>query len=326
MERTLALENAFTAFKSSNRTDYQVNGQLTNNIDAAILYLKQHLEQYPNDHYAALTLGNLYTFQGRYLAAFSIWQPLSNLPKVAHNAKIMNIACFYLATWHHYKDELFESEYYSQLLHKYAPKRSQHFDLLIHTLHHCLSLPIQYNLPNSNLNNHAIIVLGHQLNPDGTLSDFAKDRLKIAIKLKKKITNSLIFLTGGRAQNGMSEAQAMKQWLQERGIDHSDIVLEEQSRNTIENAQYTVPLLHLYAIESATIISNSIHVHRALLAFSLSNNKQENSAIEWQHVAVKDGLLANNMIDEETKRNSYIDALRCLDLPAFYCPPEMISI
>ncbi|WP_207105088.1 hypothetical protein, partial [Photobacterium damselae] len=79
MERTLALENAFTAFKSSNRTDYHVNGQLTNNIDAAILYLKQHLEQYPNDHYAALTLGNLYTFQGRYLA---LMNPLMILVKI----------------------------------------------------------------------------------------------------------------------------------------------------------------------------------------------------------------------------------------------------
>lgn len=68
MERTLALENAFTAFKSSNRTDYQVNGQLTNNIDVAIFYLKQHLEQYPNDHYAALTLGNLLYFSRKILS------------------------------------------------------------------------------------------------------------------------------------------------------------------------------------------------------------------------------------------------------------------
>ena len=65
-------------------------------------------------------------------------------------------------------------------------------------------------------NNHAFVVLGYQLNDDGTLKDEAKGRCDVAFESAKKYPNSKIFLTGGgTAKNNpnATEAGQMRDYL-----------------------------------------------------------------------------------------------------------------
>ena len=90
-------------------------------------------------------------------------------------------------------------------------------------------------------NKDAIIILGCQINEDGSLPKLLKSRVDRAIefsKMQKENTNTdIIFIpSGGQgADEVMSEAAAMKNYLIENGIKKENIIIEDKSTNTYEN-------------------------------------------------------------------------------------------
>lgn len=90
-----------------------------------------------------------------------------------------------------------------------------------------------------------IIILGCQINGDGTLPRLLKSRVDRAIefsKLQKENTNKdIIFIpSGGKGKDEIiSEAKAMKNYLIEQGIDKDNIIIEDKSTSTYENIKYS---------------------------------------------------------------------------------------
>ena len=118
----------------------------------------------------------------------------------------------------------------------------------------------------------AIVVLGFQLNPDGSMRQELIGRLSVALSCSLQYPNSVIVCTGGgtaSANDDITEAGSMAEWLIENGIDPERILIEDQSMSTAQNAVYTYRLLEREApqVNLVAIISSDYHIPTGVLLF-----------------------------------------------------------
>ena len=129
---------------------------------------------------------------------------------------------------------------------------------------------------------NAILILGCQIKKDGTLTNLLKGRVDRAIefaKMQKEKTNKdIIFVpSGGKGDDEIiSEAQAMKNYLLEQGINDKNILVEDKSKNTYENIKFSNNLIK-EKIKDAKIAfsTTNYHVLRAGSLASEQNLKYE---------------------------------------------------
>ena len=117
-----------------------------------------------------------------------------------------------------------------------------------------------------------IIVLGFQLNPDGTMKDELIERLTVALASAEKYPNAYIVCTGGgtAAENeSATESGEMAKWLIANGIDKKRIIVEDNSITTAQNALFTYDILtSLYpSVKKLAIISSDYHIATGELLF-----------------------------------------------------------
>ncbi len=117
-----------------------------------------------------------------------------------------------------------------------------------------------------------LVVLGFQLNPDGTIREELEARLKVALAASKQYPQAIIVCTGGgtAADNPeATEAGRMAEWLENQGVDPSRILVENRSLTTAQNAIYTFEMLaaeHPQENQIA-IISSDYHIATGVLLF-----------------------------------------------------------
>ena len=100
------------------------------------------------------------------------------------------------------------------------------------------------------------------------------DRLISAIELYNLGKIEKIIISGGNGElinNGMKESEWSKKFLINMGVQKKDILLESNSRNTIENAQYTAILMKKEMSEKSLLITSADHMRRASFCFSKYN-------------------------------------------------------
>ena len=98
----------------------------------------------------------------------------------------------------------------------------------------------------------------------------ASDRILEALRLYRRGQVERILITGGSgllAGEEMSESALARMWLEEVGVPRSAILIEDRSRNTIENAQYTRKILEGNPSGSCLLITSAFHMPRALATF-----------------------------------------------------------
>jgi uncharacterized SAM-binding protein YcdF (DUF218 family) len=85
----------------------------------------------------------------------------------------------------------------------------------------------------------------------------------------KRVNNvCLLLITGGDPEHhGATEASICGAMLQQLGVDPADLVLEERSLNTFQNAQYTALLLQSHQVGQVFLVTSGIHLRRSLLYF-----------------------------------------------------------
>lgn len=113
----------------------------------------------------------------------------------------------------------------------------------------------------------ALVILGHRLLDDGSISETLKKRLNRALTAVDQIKPDVIIVSGGIANAiaGISEAQRMFQYLTEHGIPQEKIMLEEKSQSTAENAKYSAPILKSLGVREVYVLSSSEHLRRTFL-------------------------------------------------------------
>jgi len=115
-----------------------------------------------------------------------------------------------------------------------------------------------------------MIVLGAAV-WDGKPSPAMRERLDIAVQVyQAKLTKHIIVSGGIGADETLSEAQAMKTYLMEKGIPGNDIILEDRSHSTYENLSNSKAIMDDLHFKNAIIVTHGFHALRAsLMAESL---------------------------------------------------------
>lgn len=111
------------------------------------------------------------------------------------------------------------------------------------------------------------VVLGNKVELNGTPSKRLKSRLDRAIELYKENYFNYIIVSGGIGKEGFDEAVVMKDYLIEKGIPDSKIILDQMGYNSYMTAQNTKEIMSRMDLNSVTIISQFYHITRTRLAF-----------------------------------------------------------
>lgn len=112
-----------------------------------------------------------------------------------------------------------------------------------------------------------LIVLGAKVNGREP-SLILLERLEAAYEYMTDNPNSTAILSGGQGRGeSISEAQAMENWLTERGIDADRLYKEEFSTNTWENIDNSLDIIRETGENGAVraaIVTSDFHMYRAI--------------------------------------------------------------
>ena len=137
------------------------------------------------------------------------------------------------------------------------------------------ALTLNYDEPTADLpdtDELCFVVLGFQLNPDGTMRDELIERLTVALRCAKKYPNALIVCTGGGTaaeDKTATEAGRMADWLVENGVDAGRVIVEDKSLTTAQNAICTFDILEAAypQVKRLVIVSSDYHIATVALLF-----------------------------------------------------------
>ncbi len=93
-------------------------------------------------------------------------------------------------------------------------------------------------------------------------------RLNTALELYEVNESATIIVSGGQGDNEVRpEAEAMKEYLCERGVPDEKVLMEDKSRNTIQNINYSFEIIKEADLEDSTVVSvsNAFHIPRIIL-------------------------------------------------------------
>lgn len=111
-----------------------------------------------------------------------------------------------------------------------------------------------------------MIILGCQVRENGP-SVLLKDRLDEALGYLEEHPDLTVVVSGGQGPDEpTTEAQAMADYLVERGVEEENILLEGESHNTTQNFRYSKELLSQEDIDCSDgvlVVSNGFHLTRA---------------------------------------------------------------
>jgi uncharacterized SAM-binding protein YcdF (DUF218 family) len=113
----------------------------------------------------------------------------------------------------------------------------------------------------------------------------AADRMWHAARLYKAGKAPLVVLSGGLAfEDGlMSEAASMRAFMRDLDVPDSAMLLEEQSVNTRQNAQFTTALLRERGISQIVLVTSALHMRRSVLLFEVQGLKVTPAATDHEY-------------------------------------------
>lgn len=110
-----------------------------------------------------------------------------------------------------------------------------------------------------------LVVLGNKMNDDKSLSQEMLKRLNKTLEVEKGFDK--ILCCGGIANTiaNVREADEMKKFLVEHGVDEEKIVIENNSTTTKENAMFSKDILASLGVKAITLLSSKRHINRPYL-------------------------------------------------------------
>ncbi len=109
-----------------------------------------------------------------------------------------------------------------------------------------------------------VIVLGAQVRGKRP-SRALRRRLERAAEYARENPDTVLILSGGQGPDeGISEAECMRRYLTEQGIEEKRLLLEDKSTTTRENLRFSAKLLDKEE-DRVGIVTNNFHICRALM-------------------------------------------------------------
>ncbi|WP_304191301.1 YdcF family protein [Phenylobacterium aquaticum] len=113
----------------------------------------------------------------------------------------------------------------------------------------------------------AIVIFGAAVRPDGQASPSLARRVRYAVAAARAAPASPIFCSGGVGRFGPSEASLMGELLARADIPADRVVLDEDSRDTLENVIAASRFIRAQGLAGAVACTDSYHVPRVRMLF-----------------------------------------------------------
>lgn len=112
----------------------------------------------------------------------------------------------------------------------------------------------------------AIVVLGAPLGPGGVLTPILEERVAAAVALYRAGAAPRVVTSGGITQGApRAEADALAEGLRAAGI--ADVLVENRSLTTAQNAELTAQTVAPYGVRTVWLVTQPFHAKRAALLF-----------------------------------------------------------
>jgi vancomycin permeability regulator SanA len=109
------------------------------------------------------------------------------------------------------------------------------------------------------------VVLGNTVNKDGSLSKRLKARLDRSVELYNTNFCRKLIVSGGLGKEGFKEAEIMRLYLLTKGISDTNIIVDNNGKNTFMTAMYTVNYMKKNNCKSVIAVSQYYHLFRTRL-------------------------------------------------------------
>jgi uncharacterized SAM-binding protein YcdF (DUF218 family) len=154
-----------------------------------------------------------------------------------------------------------------------------------------------------------IIVLGGAIDGSGPGNEVAlnegAERLTVVPELARRYPNARILFSGGSTallDNGDAEAKFALRLLESLGVPRSRIIVEDHSRNTVENAAYSKAVVQPKPDERWLLVTSAYHMPRAIGVFRKAGFPVEPYPVDWRTRGVEDALYPFAAISEGLRR------------------------
>ena len=121
-----------------------------------------------------------------------------------------------------------------------------------------------------------MVIFGCKVERDGP-SVMLRDRLDAALEYLEDHPDITVVVTGGKGDDEhVSEARAMRDYLTANGVEEDDILMEDQSRNTWQNVNYTLALLEDEGYDvtgDVALVSSGFHLARIQMLWDRGRGK-----------------------------------------------------
>ncbi|MEW6740714.1 MAG: YdcF family protein [Nitrospirota bacterium] len=105
----------------------------------------------------------------------------------------------------------------------------------------------------------------------GAPSEDMLGRIITAVRLQKKI-NVPVIISGGAVFKGRkAEAPIVRRFLTDLGVPDKKVIIEDKSRDTIENARYTAEICKRLGYKKPLLVTSAYHMKRSVMSFKKVN-------------------------------------------------------
>lgn len=114
---------------------------------------------------------------------------------------------------------------------------------------------------------HLLVLLGKRLNNDRSFKREMLERCDYAYNFITANKCDKILLCGGMPNKkaGVTEASAMRDYLIEKGVSSDNLILEEDSLTTKQNAYFAAPIIKDLGVKAIYLCSSARHLKRFYL-------------------------------------------------------------
>ena len=113
----------------------------------------------------------------------------------------------------------------------------------------------------------AVVVLGAALAAPGVPGRVLHRRVRVGVDVVNASGAPFLVVSGGLTLHPPAEADVTRDLAIEAGVDADRIVVEDQARNTFENAVYTGRIMRDRGWDRVVVVTDAFHMRRALFVF-----------------------------------------------------------
>ena len=124
-----------------------------------------------------------------------------------------------------------------------------------------------------------IVVLGAAVGAGGGASAALRRRVAEGVRRFEAGAAPMLLLSGGKGDGGPAEARVMGDLARAAGLAQARLVLETDSRSTLENARHSARIMAARGWTRALVVTDTVHLPRALLAFRALGIEAKGAAV-----------------------------------------------